>query len=265
MTGAVRAELLKLRRLPTTLFLPGVVLLLMAFGTVGVFSMGAGGSSAGAGFGSGLSAGRLAQPDGYLQMYLVSSRLLFPIIAVSLFAASMAAEYRFATLRSLLTVEPRRHRLLAAKLAALGMYTVIVLVAAVLVAAGAAAVLGPINHVATSQWWSVAGARVGTSTVLNASGSALGWGAIGAIVALMTRSSGAAIGFVLGYMLVAENLVVLAWGSAAPWLPGKSLAALASGGSSQVPYGRAWALAAVYVAAALAIGLTILSRRDVVE
>ena len=66
-------------------------------------------------------------------------------------------------------------------------------------------------------------------------------------------------------MLVVEPVIEAAAQSAADWLPGSTLTALAQGGTDTVSYGAAVGLGMVYVLGGLALTLTAVTRRDVTD
>ena len=70
------------------------------------------------------------------------------------------------------------------------------------------------------------------------------WGALGAALALVLRSTPAAIAIGLAYVLVAENLLVAVWSEGEQWLPGQLLYGLTKAGTTSVAYGRALVLVA---------------------
>jgi hypothetical protein len=95
--------------------------------------------------------------------------------------------------------------------------------------------------------------------------SLLVWGTIGLALATLTRSSGFAIGVGIGYVLLLETVIKASSSGVGRWLPGTTIAALATGGTSDLPYGRALALGLVYVVVALTAALVVFTRRDVTD
>jgi len=64
----------------------------------------------------------------------------------------------------------------------------------------------------------------------------LGWGLLGALLALLLRSPAPAVGVGLAYAIPFEELVTAAWSSGERWLPGQLLGVLADGGTATVTY-----------------------------
>jgi len=128
----------------------------------------------------------------------------------------VAAEFATGSMGSWLTFEPRRTRVYASKLAAAGLGVVVpAILAAVLVVGGAWAIFrmwGTLGDV-TGELWSdlaVGGLRL-TLT-------AIGVAVLGAAVAMVVRSTAAAIGLLLGYVIVVEGIIGSAVDALKPWL-----------------------------------------------
>lgn len=100
-------------------------------------------------------------------------------------------------------------------------------------------------------------------TLRNLLAATLGWGLLGALLALLLRSPAAAVGAGLAYALPFELLVGSAWDDSARWLPGQLLQTLAEGGAATVTYTRAALLQGSYGALAVAVATTLFARRDV--
>lgn len=128
----------------------------------------------------------------------------------------VAAEFATGSMGSWLTFEPRRTRVYASKLAAAGLGVVVpAILSAVLVVGGAWAIFrmwGTLGDV-TGELWSdlaVGGLRL-TLT-------AIGVAVLGAAVAMVVRSTAAAIGLLLGYVIVVEGIIGSAVDALKPWL-----------------------------------------------
>jgi ABC-2 type transport system permease protein len=210
----------------------------------------------------GLTLGQLAAADG-LARTIGGAAQFIGVVALALFAISIAGEYTQGTLRNLLVRQPRRVRLLAGKLLALASFTAIAVVLAEVAAVVTALLVAPTQDVATAAWftgdgWAALGSGLGNLLL-----ATVGWGLLGALLALLLRSPAAAVGAGLAYALPFELLVTSAWDSGARWLPGQLLGTLAAGGAATVTYGRAGLLLAIYGALAVAAATTLFARRDV--
>jgi ABC-2 type transport system permease protein len=210
----------------------------------------------------------VGQADGWL-VGLRSTSTLLAVVALVVFASNVGGEYRNGTLRFLLAGEPRRLRLLGGKVVALSslvLGAVLVTMAIGLVTAyGFSAML----DITPGPWMSGAGLVAGLQSFVNLGAAALAWGVIGGTLAIALRTSAAAIGIGVGYLLVGEAIIsraivasVVDLGSA--WFPGEVLRVVASGGSLANSYVRAVLLALLYVGAIAAAGATLFHRRDVV-
>jgi hypothetical protein len=267
MTRALAAELLRLRRPRTLLASVGLLAALAALAAaLIVAAAGAGGSRAGgASVSTTVTLAQLSRPDGLATLFSFSGRLLAPLLALSLAAWDLGSDYRLGTIRLLLLQEPRRLRLLAGKLAALLLLVAVALGAALGATGLVGALLGSARGTHPVAWAHAAGAAASARALGNALALSAGWAAAGALLAVVTRSSVAALGIGLGWLLAAENLVAAAWDGARRWLPGHVLAAVGAGGGADLAYARAGALAAAYVAGMLALAGVVYRRRDVTD
>lgn len=130
-----------------------------------------------------------------------------------------------------------------------------------LVAAPAAAAAAGADPTA----WGTSLISVTTGAALHLFLALLVWGTIGMALAVLTRSSGIAIGIGVGYVLLLESVVKAALTGIGDWLPGTTISALAAGGTADVPFGQALGLGTLYVVAALVLALAVLSRRDITD
>jgi ABC-2 type transport system permease protein len=212
--------------------------------------------------GGGLTLEQLAATDG-LAAILATAATFIGVVALSVFAISIASEYSQGTLRNLLVRQPRRVRLLAGKLLALASLTTIAVLVAGVAAAGVALLVAPAQDISTSAWFSSAGWTALGAGLGNLLLATLGWGLLGTVLALVLRAPAAAVGVGLAYALPGELLVTAAWADGARWLPGQLLDTLAQGGTSAVTYGWAGLLLALYAVVAVVAATTLFTRRDV--
>ena len=210
----------------------------------------------------GLTLAQLAGGDG-LARTISGSAEFIGVVALSVFAITIASEYTQGMLRNLLVRQPRRVRLLGGMLLALASFTAIAVVVAEVAAVVTALVVAPSQDIVTAAWftsdgWAALGSGLGNLLL-----ATLGWGLLGALLALLLRSPAAAVGVGLAYALPFELLVTGVWDAGARWLPGQLLGTLASGGAATVTYGRAGLLLAIYGALAVTASTTLFARRDV--
>jgi ABC-2 type transport system permease protein len=212
--------------------------------------------------GQGLTLEQLATADG-LASILASAATFIGVVALSVFAMSIASEYSQGTLRNLLVRQPRRVQLLAGKLLALASFTTLAVIVAGIAAVATALLVAPAQDVSTAAWFTSAGWTALAAGLGNLLLATLGWGLLGALLALVLRAPAAAVGVGLAWALPGELLVTAAWADGARWLPGQLLDILAQGGTAAVTYGWAGLLLALYAVFALVAGTTLFTRRDV--
>ena len=146
------------------------------------------------------------------------------IIAVALIkvTANLAAEWSQGTWRNLLVREPRRLRLLAGKMLALLLF---VLVSMTLTLVGSSVLVLAIAHaqgVQTTVWTSSAGLSAWLTFFGNEVLCLIGICLLGVLIAILTRSTGIAVGISLAYVLVPEGIIAMVWQSGSQWFPNRT-------------------------------------------
>ncbi len=219
--------------------------------------MGPGGGGHGGPIGG---AADLAADDGALAALSTSANLI-GVVALALFALSVARDFEWGTIRNLLVGQPRRAILLTGKLLAVASYVIIGVIAAGVVAALLAVILAPGQDISTSTW-TVSGSlgTLGTTAV-----ATVLYGLVGAVLAMITRSAAISITAGVAYLLIIENLLGLMWDSAGEWLPAGVIAAFASGGTDLVSFEKAIVLALGYGILGLGVTYVTFLRRDVTD
>lgn len=148
------------------------------------------------------------------------------VVGVSL----VAAEFATGSMGSWLTFEPRRTRVFWSKTVAAGLGVVVpTIVASVLVVAGSwglFAAWGAADGVTAEIWTEVA---VGGLRVLLLS---VGFAVLGAALAMILRSTAAAIGLAVGYFVVVEGFLVQMVSGAQAWSLFQSFQAVLRGSST---------------------------------
>lgn len=214
MIRAFRSELLKLRRW-SVLAGSGVMIAATAFIAYFTFHQVTSGAT-------GLELTPLIQafptPQGLITV-MGQARSLIIVITLIMVTSNMAAEWSQGTLRNLLVREPRRLRLLAGKMLALILFVTISLtltlaIAAVLILAAAHA-----QGISTAAWISSEGMRAFFSFFGNEVLCLAGISLLGMLIAVLTRSLGAAVGIALAYVLVPEGIIAMAWQDGSKWFP----------------------------------------------
>lgn len=255
---SIRSEAVRLRR---TWTLPAAAFGLSALATVFAFSGDGIGPQRGSQTASPTdNAAALEAADGIVAGLEVAGTLI-ALIALVLWALSVSRDLQTGSIRVLLVTQARRSTYLGGKLLTLAITTVAMAVGAVAVSVGVAHLAAVGNDISTDAWtWTEVG-----SALVNTTTSAMLWGAIGGVLALASRSAAAAIAGGLGYMLLGENLLGSLWSSADDWLPAGTVDTLLAGGTTDVPYSRALALAIAYTLAAIAASLVVITNRDVTD
>ena len=191
-----------------------------------------------------------------------SSANLLGIVVLALAAIAVAGDYATGLVRLLVQAEPRRWRLIAGKLVALAGLTVGAAALGTFVGVTASPIAASLTDVSTRAWSTDLAATV-ASTFLNLSLGLMVWATIGFAIAVVTRSTAAAVAGGIGYVLVFENLIGFVSETLASWLPGSVIAALVAGGNETQSYGTALLLGAGYALLGLVVSLTVFQRHDI--
>jgi ABC-2 type transport system permease protein len=271
---AFRSEWIKLSRRNTLLGFGGALIgLTLLFTFMGFMSVG--GSNVdldGGGSEAFVTADILSLPDG--SMFAITQvASLLGVIALALFASSLAGEFSKGSIRVLFVTEPNRRKVLAGKLAALASFIIVGIGVTLAASVALGALIAPGVGVDTSSWWTAEGLTAIGTGYLNITGSVLVPGLIGAAIAVLTRSAAIAISVGAAYFILGEALVAAFWSSLGNWGPSAVANTLAVGGAGGagmmggpapvITYGAAALLAVGYVIASGLISGAVLARRDV--
>jgi ABC-type transport system involved in multi-copper enzyme maturation permease subunit len=209
----------------------------------------------------------LALPTG-VTIGFSSSASLLGLVALCVFAAQTAQEYSYGTLRNLLVREPRRVRLLLGKYLSMAVFALITVVVSAITSVALAFALAGRARVETALW-TTADARTSLiETFVNVMISTFGYGTIGMILGLLFRSPISSISIGVGWLLVVESIISIAWRPSADWMPGTLLSIVATGGSpigvtDSPSYLDALLRVGAFLAIAAIITGTLFKRRDV--
>lgn len=253
MTGLIRAEFRRMASRTMFRVLLLIVLAVMGFACTMVF----------------LNARDVQFDAAIVIAFLVASGVLFTL-SVVVGASFVGAEWNSGSMTTLLTWEPRRNRVLLAKLIAVVVTTfvatLVVLVILVLFLLPSAAVHGTTSGV---PWWSVTGVWLRIGTV-----AAIG-GAVGVGLANVMRSAAGPIATWLIFQFVASPALILWKGWLVRWLPDGvirqfvSLANALRGSISGTPFQfggnvlRGGLVLGAYTVALVAAGYAVFRTRDV--
>ncbi len=211
---------------------------------------------------AGLTAAQVAASTGFATLTSISATFM-GVVALAVCAIAIGMEYSNGTLRNLLVREPGRLRLLGGKLLALASFVTLGVVLAYGAALVTALILVPTHDISTAAWFTSDGVQSLLKGAGNLLLATLVWGALGAILALVLRSTAPALSIGLVYILVVEQVILLAWSDGEKWLPGRLISAIAQGGTSVVPYGNALLLVGTFIVAALVAAGAFFRQRDV--
>ncbi len=251
MTALIDAELLKL----STRAHAGVFLVAMIFVPIAV-------SSEIPRPGKGGTALSIYDPD--LLALAVGTGFVVPMVFVALLGGvAVTQEFRYGTVTSTYLTEPRRHRVLMAKIGAL-------VVASLLTTAVTLSVAGPVAvalistrgghlHVGTRFWQTVAGCAI----------VMLLYAVVGALIGALVRNQVAFVVAALAWMLAVEHLLIPAHMSVGRWLPVAAAYQLMQLGPSVDPDGRLLPLTAsgllltAYATIVVILAFALIPRRDI--
>lgn len=265
MISSLRSELVKLLRPTAIVGYVGAAIAVTALMTVVSIVNADDPNARGPGSTESLTLDQLAEPGGYLAGFEGANNFL-GIIALALFASSMAAEFSTGTIRALLVTDSRRRTLLAGKTIGLALFLVATIAVAALVGAIVASAFAGSQGINTDAWATVNGLGEGIATWANVAIATIVWGLFGALLAMASRSAAISIAAGIAYFLIGEHLILQSlWPSTADWLPAGLLSALAEGGTSSVSFTIAVTLSALYAAAAYALTSLIFERRDITD
>jgi hypothetical protein len=256
----IRSELVRLRSRSTLLAGVGLTVFFAILATTVVFFT-ADSTSGGLPGTQQITKAMLEAEDG---MFVGVSRFvgMLGVVTLVVWAMSATTDHSSGLVRLLVQAEPRRPRLLLGKAAALGLFTCVTTLAAIVAVLVVAPVLAGAAGISPDAW---TGDPAGTilSAYVHITASVLLWGVVGLFVGVITRSSGIAIGIGIGYLMIFEGVITMLLEDAAKWLPGQVFSAIASGGTAAVQFGTALLVGGGYAALALVAAVVVFQRRDI--
>jgi ABC-type transport system involved in multi-copper enzyme maturation permease subunit len=214
------------------------------------------------GLGSGFaSIADIARPGGFLTALATVSTLV-GIVLLALWAIATAGDYSTGLIRILVQAQPNRINLLSGKILALTLFTLLTTFTTTLTVVLVARPLARLQGIEIHAWKTDFFPHL-LSSYANFAVAGLVWGLIGLMIAVLTRSSALAIGIGIGYLLVVENLIGIIAPDSTVYLPGGTLNALVSGGTSQLAWITALGLTILYGIIAIIISLVAFHARDI--
>ena len=167
-------------------------------------------------------------------------------------------------IRVVVQAYPKRIPLLAGKIAALGVFTLMAATITFLVVVVLARPLARLEGIKVDAWKTDFVSHI-FKGYFDFTVVALVWGLIGLMLAVLTRSSAMAIGIGIGFLLVVESLITIVAPDAGKYLPGGTLNTLVAGGTPGLPWGAALGLVVLYGVIAIAVSLAVFRVRDIVS
>ena len=257
MLGAVRSEATRLIR-PGFL---GIGLLVVALVT-GLFTVGAFYAATANDTPDALDLRRTLENPGGIVAAVKGANNFLGIVIVSWAAVAVAGDYGTGLIRLLVQAEPRRWRLMVGKLIVLAGLAIVAAALACVATIIVSPIMARARDISTDRWGVDSIGPIAT-TFVNLSLGLLVWGALGFMIAVLTRSVPAAIAGAVAFVLVIESVLILIFNGLEGWLPGGTIQAVVDDGNDTMSYGKALVLAFVYAAAAVIIGIAAFQRRDI--
>jgi ABC-2 type transport system permease protein len=239
----IRSELLKLRTTRTALVLiVGMVALIVLFTLL-----------------SGLVTDEAFLLERKNQFQVLANGSIASAFAAVLGVLSLTTEFRHGTIRSTFLVEPRRARVLAAKLVAITAFSLVLGVVGI----GLSYAIGKICLDARGIPWLLSGSDIAL-LLGGAVAATVLWGAFAlAIGAIVRNQVGAIVGLLIWSLLV-ESILFALVPSVGRYLPGRASSVLTEIGTPhQLPVTAGVLLFLGYVAVAAVAGAAVTARRDV--
>lgn len=266
MLAATRSELVRLLRPRLLLGWFGLMALFAVLINLVMFSTASGGGDlppAGPGVAF-PDAAMLESAEGLVAGVAAASSM-FGVVTLSFWAIAAATDYSSGLIRLLVAAQPHRCKLLAGKVAALVVVSALATTVALVTNVMVATVVGPTSGLDIDAWQTDVSLPMVLEAWGNGSLALLVWGVIGLVLAVITRSAALAISIGVGWVLVVESVVSVAFDGGLDWLPGTTLTAVAQGGNMTLAYSSALALALGYVVVGLGVATLVVTRRDVTD
>ena len=208
-------------------------------------------------------------PQGLITI-IGQARSLIIVITLIMVTSNLAAEWSQGTLRNLLVREPVRLRLLSGKMLALLLFAIISLVLTLAITAAFILIAAHAQGIPTADWISSEGIRTFLSFFGNEVLCLVGISLLGMLIAVLTRSLGAAVGIALAYVLVPEGVIAMVWQEGSKWFPIRVLNFLpgsafppAVGPTPPQGYTAALLVALLWMAGFVIVSAVVFRRQDI--
>ncbi len=198
------------------------------------------------------------------------ARSLIIVIALIMVTSNIAAEWSQGTLRNLLVREPNRLRLLAGKMLALVLFVIVSAALTLAISATLILVAAHAQGIQAAAWTSSEGLRTLLAFFGNEVLCLVGISLLGMLIAVLTRSVGAAVGVALAYVLVPEGIIAMVWQEGSQWFPVRVLNFLpgstfppAVGPTPPQGYAAALLVALLWMVGFVVVSALVFQRQDV--
>ena len=204
---------------------------------------------------------QIASPGGFFTSLATVSRLA-GVIMLAIWAIAMATDYSTGLIRILVQAQPNRIKLMAGKIFALTVFTLLAATVTALIVILLARPLARLEGIQVEGWktaflWHLSKGYFDFTLAV------VVYGLIGLMLAVLTRSSALAIGIGIGFLLVVEGLITIVASGASSYLPGGTLNTFASGGNHQLSWGASFGLVVLYGLIAASVSLLTFRARDI--
>jgi ABC-type transport system involved in multi-copper enzyme maturation permease subunit len=189
--------------------------------------------------------------------------LFIGLIALTVFASQSSNEYTYGTLRNLLVRQPSRMKLLAGKLMAMIVFSILLTTVAAIVNISLSYLESAQGHVDTKLWISSKAISGFLTTFGNMVLGTIGYGLVGMSLGIILKSPMSAISISLLWFMVLENILGAVLSTSTKWLPGSALSAVSTGGAKIFTYQRGLLLSAAYLLLFGGVATILFKRRDV--
>jgi ABC-type transport system involved in multi-copper enzyme maturation permease subunit len=261
MTAVIRAELQRATRRRTLLIGIAFALLFAAVATITVYSSVSTRLDP-SDNGQGATLADLVASGGGTKAFAVGTSFGGFLVFV-IFIGLMAREFSEGTFRALVLREPNRRRVIAGKVIGLLLFAAGIVALTEVASFLWSLALAPTQDISTSAWFSLDGLGAALGDFGTVMLGVVGWAVFGTTLAVIFRSAPVALAVGFAWAGPFENIVSDSWSTGNRVFPGRLLAAVINGGTTEVSFGRAVVTSLVYVAVAATVSLVLVSRRDV--
>ena len=147
------------------------------------------------------------------------ARSFIIVVSLIMVTVNLAAEWSQGTWRNLLVREPRRLPLLVGKMLALLLFVLCSMTLTLVASSVLVLVVAHAQGVQTAAWASSAGLSAWLAFFSNEVLCLIGICLLGMLIAVLTRSTGIAVGVSLAYVLVPEGIIAMVWREGSRWFP----------------------------------------------